>query len=208
MAENAQELQRIYRQRLAQTAAYRQRVWAVLTSAFFQRWISPASTVLDLGCGCGEFVNQVRAQKKLAMDLNSNVSRHLPADVQFVHQDGSQPWQIANDSLDIVFTSNFFEHLPDKECLKRTLRQVHRCLKPGGRLMAMGPNIKYLPGQYWDVFDHHTPLSETSLTEALEAEGYRVDQVTPRFLPPPLSIRRNIQCGSFASTWHCHGCGG
>ena len=52
--------------------------------------------------------------------------------------------------------------------------------------MAMGPNIKYLPGQYWDVFDHHTPLSETSLTEALEAEGYRVDQVTPRFLPPTL----------------------
>jgi SAM-dependent methyltransferase len=183
MPEDAQELQRIYRQRFAQTAAYRQRVWEVLVSAFFQRWISPTASVLDLGCGYGEFINQVRAQEKLAMDLNPDASRYLQADVQFLHQDCSQPWPLPENCLDIVFTSNFFEHLPDKECLKLTLRQARRCLKPGGQLLVMGPNIKYLPGEYWDFFDHHTILTEASLAEVLEMEGYRVDQVTARFLP-------------------------
>lgn len=46
----------------------------------------------------------------------------------------------------------FFEHLPDKAHLLRTLGQIRRCLKPGGCLIAMGPNIKYLPGRYWDFF--------------------------------------------------------
>jgi SAM-dependent methyltransferase len=90
---------------------------------------------------------------------------------------------LPEDSLDAVFTSNFFEHLPDKKALKQTLRQAFRCLKPGGRLIAMGPNIKYLPGLYWDFFDHHTILTEASLGEVLEMEGYQLQQLTPRFLP-------------------------
>lgn len=183
MPENAQELQRIYRQRFARTSAYRNQVWQVLTGSFFHRWISANAVVLDLGCGYGEFINNVKAEKKFAMDLNPDAPQHLQAGVLFLHQDCSQTWPLPDNTLDVVFTSNFFEHLPDKECLKRTLRQAFRCLKPGGRLLAMGPNIKYLPGLYWDFFDHHTILTEASLAEALEVEGYHVEQATPRFLP-------------------------
>ena len=65
----------------------------------------------------------------------------------------------------------------------RTLRQALRCLKPGGRLIAMGPNIKYLPGTYWDFFDHHTILTEASLSEAMEVAGFKVENFRARFLP-------------------------
>ena len=92
-------------------------------------------------------------------------------------------WPLPDNSLDIVFTSNFFEHLPNKECLKQTLRQAFRCLKPGGRLIAVGPNVKYLPGLHWDFFDHHTILTEASLGEVLEMIGFRVEKAVPRFLP-------------------------
>jgi predicted SAM-dependent methyltransferase len=61
-----------------------------------------------------------------------------------------------SQSLDVVFTSKFFEHLSDKPSLVATLSKAFRCLKPSGRLIALGPNIKYLPGEYWDFFDHHT----------------------------------------------------
>ena len=86
-------------------------------------------------------------------------------------------------SLDVVFTSNFFEHLPDKVALGRTLDEIHRCLRPGGRLVAMGPNIKYLPGLYWDFWDHYIPLTEASLKEALVTRGFTVDVCLGRFLP-------------------------
>jgi SAM-dependent methyltransferase len=183
MSENAQELQRIYRQRFRQTSEYRNQVWRVLANSFFNRWIPADATVLDLGCGYGEFINNIAARQKFAMDLNPDAPKHLVPTVRFFEQDCSVTWPLPDQALDTVFTSNFFEHLPDKECLKRTLQQAFRCLKPGGRLIAMGPNIKYLPGRYWDFFDHHTILTEASLGEVLQIEGFRLEQVTARFLP-------------------------
>jgi SAM-dependent methyltransferase len=183
MSENAQDLQKIYKRRFGETAAYRNLVWQELTNVFFNRWVGPKDAVLDLGCGYGEFINNIRATKKWAMDLNPEAPKHLAGEVTFLHQDCSSPWPLPEGSLDSVFTSNFFEHLPDKDCLKRTIRQILRCLKPGGRLIALGPNIKFLPGQYWDFFDHHVALTELSLAEALEVEGFAMEQVTPRFLP-------------------------
>ena len=183
MAENAQDLRKIYQRRFSDTAAYRNRVWQVLTGAFFNRWMDPDAAVLDLGCGYGEFINNIRAAKKWAMDLNPDAPSHLAKDICFLHQDCSDPWPLPEASLDAVFSSNFFEHLPDKSCLKRTLRQALHCLKPGGRLIALGPNIKYLPGQYWDFFDHNVMLTELSLAEALEVEGFALEKVIARFLP-------------------------
>jgi SAM-dependent methyltransferase len=183
MASTQQELSKIYHRRFVRTAAYRNKVWQVLTRDFFTRWVAADASVLDLGCGYGEFINNIPARRKLAMDLNPDAPLRLAAGVEFLHQDCSAQWPLADNSLDVVFTSNFFEHLPDKECLNRTLRQAMRCLKPGGRLIAIGPNIKYLHGEYWDFYDHHVYLTETSLGEAMEVEGYLIDTIVPRFLP-------------------------
>lgn len=183
MASTQQELSKIYHRRFLSTAAYRNRVWQVLTREFFSQWVKPDATVLDLGCGYGEFINNITAGRKLAMDLNPDAPSHLVPGVEFLHQDCSAPWPVPENSLDVVFTSNFFEHLPDKECLSRTMRHAFRALKPGGRLIALGPNIKFLHGKYWDFYDHHVYLTETSLAEGLEVEGYALDQVTARFLP-------------------------
>jgi hypothetical protein len=83
----------------------------------------------------------------------------------------------------VVFTSNFFEHIPTKEGLRATLCEAYRCLTPGGKIICMGPNIKYLPGKYWDFWDHFLPLTELSLSEVLELVGFRVQQCYPRFMP-------------------------
>ncbi|MEI6860754.1 MAG: class I SAM-dependent methyltransferase [Verrucomicrobiota bacterium] len=183
MTNSPSELSKIYHRRFARTMAYRNRVWQVLTQEFFHRWVRPDATVLDLGCGYGEFINNVAAGRKLAMDLNPDVPRHLAAQVEFLQQDCSMDWPLLANSIDVVFTSNFFEHLPNKDSLNRTLRQAWRCLKPNGCLIAVGPNLKYLHGEYWDFYDHHVCLTETSLGEALEVEGYRIEVITPRFLP-------------------------
>lgn len=183
MASTQQELSKIYHRRFVRTAVYRNKVWQVLTRKFFSQWVAPDATVLDLGCGYGEFINNIPAGRKYAMDLNPDASKHLAKEIEFLHQDCSAPWPLAENSLDVVFTSNFFEHLADKESLNRTLRHALRSLKPGGRLIAVGPNIKFLHGEYWDFYDHHVYLTETSLGEAMEVEGYTIDVITPQFLP-------------------------
>ena len=182
-ANDPADLQRIYSARFEKNLGYRRLVWSVLVGDVFQRHVAATDAVLDLGCGYGEFINQIHCGQKFAMDLNPQAPRFLDKDVRFLEQDCSARWQLADNSLNVVFTSNFFEHLPDKAALGRTFDEVKRCLAPGGRLIAMGPNIKYVPGAYWEFWDHHLPLTENSMREALETRGFQVDECVGRFLP-------------------------
>jgi len=182
--KDPRELQAIYERRFkTERARYRQQLWATLVDGFFGRMIAPDAAVLDLGCGYGEFINHVRGSARFAMDLNPKATKFLDPAVKFLFQDCTQQWPLADRSLDVVFTSNFFEHLPDKLALKLTLVEAARCLKPGGQLIALGPNIKFVQGAYWDFWDHFLCLTELSLAEALENNGYVVRRAVPRFLP-------------------------
>jgi SAM-dependent methyltransferase len=182
-AHTSSDLRRIYHARFSGTAASRKKVWQILLPEFFQRFVKPTDVVLDLGCGYGEFINEVRCGKKFAMDLNPDTRSYLEPAVQFLEQDGSTRWPLEADSLDVVFSSNFFEHLPEKAALGRTLDEIFRCLVPGGHLIAMGPNVRYLPGAYWDFWDHNLPLTETSLGEGLTNRGFELVKCVDRFLP-------------------------
>lgn len=182
--KDPRELQAIYERRFVERrVAYRRQLWQTLIAGYFQKLVPPNAAVLDLGCGYGEFINNVEAREKFAMDLNPKAPEHLAPTIKFLHQDCSQRWALPDESLDVVFTSNFFEHLPDKLSLKLTILEARRCLKPGGRLIALGPNIKYVQGAYWDFWDHFLCLTEASLGEAMENNGYRVALSEPRFLP-------------------------
>ncbi len=177
------ELEKTYHRRFDADLQYREAVWKVLVHRFFSRYIRPSDDVLDLGCGYGHFINQVACARHYAIDLNPASRCFLQNQVTFFEQDCSMPWPLDANSLDLVFTSNFLEHLPTKTHVKSTLGEAYRCLRPGGLLVAMGPNAKYVPGSYWDFFDHHIPLTELSLREALELTGFRSREVIGRFLP-------------------------
>jgi hypothetical protein len=56
-------------------------------------------------------------------------------------------------------------------------------LRPGGRFIVMGPNIRYAYREYWDYYDHLLPLSDSSLSEGLIQWGFEIERVIPRFLP-------------------------
>lgn len=180
-----EDLKSLYRHRFsASELPAKNALWKTLCESHFQKYVNPASdTVLDLACGYGEFINNIRAARKLAVDLNPDSPGAVADDVVFHAVAANALGPIADGSVDVVFTSNFFEHLPDKTALQEVLGEVCRVLKPGGRLIAMGPNIRYLPGAYWDFIDHHLPLSERSLVEALQLAGLHPGRVIERFLP-------------------------
>ena len=186
------ELQRQYERRFAKQHSYRNDVWKILVTEYFQKFISEDAILLDLGCGWGEFINNIEAKKKFGMDLNPEGKNRLGASVEFLEQDCSNEWPLPSNSLDCVFTSNFFEHLRSKDDLRRTLTQIYRCLRPGGRLICLGPNIRYLAGAYWDFWDHYLPLTERSLEEGLELLGFRVERSLSRFLPYTMTGGRSV----------------
>lgn len=183
MIHSESELATIYDQRFKGRQDYRNRMWRVLVTDFLQTYVPFDGAVLDLGCGYGEFINNILCRTRFGMDMNPDTAKRLSADVQLLQQDCSIAWNLPEASLDVIFSSNFFEHLPNKQVLASILKQAFRSLKPGGKLIALGPNIKFLSGAYWDFWDHHLPLTEKSLEEGLKIHGFEVVCCRDKFLP-------------------------
>jgi SAM-dependent methyltransferase len=176
------DVQTIYQRRFADMLAFRRRMWDVLCREFFQRHVPPDATVVEIGAGYCEFINHIRAGRKIAVDLNPDTRVHAGPDVTVITSSTAHVPSLADGTADIVFASNFLEHL-SREDILATLREVRRLLKPGGRFLILQPNIRYCKEDYWQFFDHITPLCERSLTEALETTGFEVVYCLGRFLP-------------------------
>lgn len=178
------QLEKLYRHRFeAADLPKKLAIWQVLCEGFFAKFVSPTATVIDVGAGYCEFINNIRCGRKIAIDLNPDVRRFAAADVEVRNESCTNMASIPADSADVVFLSNFLEHLPSKQLVFDTLAEAKRVLKPGGRVLILQPNVRFLPGEYWDFFDHHTPLTERSLAEALEILDMNLEVVISRFLP-------------------------
>lgn len=178
------ELEKLYRHRFEEAELPRKlEIWKVLCDDYFSRFVRPTDTVIDIGAGYCEFINNISCGRRIAIDLNPRVREFARPDVEVFNESCTNLSSIADTSADVVFMSNFLEHLPSKQLVFDTLSEARRILREGGRLIILQPNVALIPGAYWDFFDHHTPLTDKSLVEAVTTLGMRPVHVVTRFLP-------------------------
>lgn len=178
------EVQRLYRLRFSLRDRRRKdEVWRVIVEDFLQAWIRSGDHVLDVGCGHGEFLNHVRCARRIGVDLNPDAAGELRDGIEFHPGDVRDLSFLPDASVDVAFTSNLLEHLASKRDVEGLLREVKRVLKPGGHLIALGPNLRFLPGTYWDYWDHLVPITDRSLLELLLNLGFETVDCLPKFLP-------------------------
>ena len=187
MKKKTDALRDIYRIRFTKLEIYRNNVWMILCDEYFSKFINPDSNILDLGSGWGEFINNINAANKWALDLNPDTKQHLNQGIIFLQQDCIKRWEIQSESLDVVFTSNLLEHLTERKNVEFTISEAKRCLKPNGIIICLGPNIKYLTRSYWDFWDHVIPITESSISELLKLMGFNIELSISKFLPYSMS---------------------
>src|SRR5215475_11780498 len=102
------------------------------------------SQVLEIGSGSGRYALQVARTagcRVLGVDINEPgvenanrlaVAENLAERVKFEKRDASQPLRFSDASFDAVFSNDVLCHIPGRAKL---LRELHRVLKPGGRLL-------------------------------------------------------------------------
>ena len=182
--QNGKDLADLYRIRFNEEFLPRKKdIWKVLCKNYFQKFVGGDDVVVDVACGYGEFINNILAGTKIGIDLNPDSKKYLSPEVEYHAISADALDSIGEARANVLFTSNFLEHLPDKATLDNFLEQVMLVLKPGGRFMILGPNLRYLPGEYWDFYDHHLGLTHLSLCEALELKGFVIHTCLDRFLP-------------------------
>lgn len=173
----------IYSERFDKNAQQREKLWEILVRDFLQKFVKENDTVLDLAAGYCEFINNINCKQKIAIDLNKMTNKKANKNVLVFNTFSTRLPKELTGKVDVVFTSNFFEHLDNSEELLNTLKEVNRVLKKGAKIMVLQPNIRLVGGKYWDYIDHTLPLTERSLTEALDLSGFSVTYQKTRFLP-------------------------
>lgn len=168
--------------------AKRDTVWKALWQYFFANRINSDDCVLDLGSGYGDFINNVVARRRIAVDVWDGMAAYLDPGVEAIVSSVTNLLKVEDGSINYAFSSNLFEHL-SKDQLAETLGQLKAKLAPGGTLTTLQPNYRYCASEYWDDFTHVTAWSHVSLADFLESQGFEVIEVRPRFLPLTVKSR-------------------
>ena len=74
-------------------------------------------------------------------------------------------------------------------------------MKPGGRLVIMGPNFRYCKSDYFDCIDHRLILTHRSVEELLHSEGFTLLETYPQYLPFSFRGRRYPYLGGLVSLY-------
>lgn len=106
--------------------------------------LSAASRVLEVGCGaggCAIFLAQTLGAAVTGIDVNEAGIRNanelaqvngIASRVRFTHIEAGSPLPFEKGSFDAVFSNDAMCHIPDR---LDTLREWHRVLRPGGRIL-------------------------------------------------------------------------
>ncbi len=160
--------------------------WQTLVRHVFQKQIPPDAVVLELGAGYGDFINAVKAKRRLAVDTWAGMVAHLDRGVEGLVTSVTRLETVADDSVDYVFSSNCFEHLTQAD-LVLCLAQLRLKMKPGAQLTIVQPNFKYCAREYFDDYTHVAIYTARGLSDLLAANGFRIARCVPRFLPLTLA---------------------
>ncbi|HEX4935527.1 MAG TPA: class I SAM-dependent methyltransferase [Gemmatimonadaceae bacterium] len=173
--------------------ARRDLVWREVVKWLQNRYIPADSRVLDLGAGYCNFINNVTAREKHAVDVFTRFPSFAAPDVN-THVSSVTSMDFFDDShFDVAFASNLFEHL-NRPDLLMLLREMRRILKPGGLLILMQPNFKYCSETYFDDYTHIQIFTDASLYDFLEAYGFAIRDAFPKFMPVNMksTLRLNL----------------
>jgi ubiquinone/menaquinone biosynthesis C-methylase UbiE len=164
-------------------------VWRALWRYYFRSRIASDESVLDLGSGYGDFINNVEARRRIALDSWPGFAKHLEHGVEAIVAPVTDLSAIADGSVDYAFASNLFEHIT-KSDLAAVLAALRRKLSARGRLTMLQPNYRYCSAEYFDDYTHITVWSHVSLADFLRSNGYEVLETHPRFMP--LTVKSNL----------------
>ena len=173
----------------------RDQVWRSIArylDGFLQ--VRPDSIVLELGTGYGSWIRSVGSRRRYALDINPELPLLFEklglSDVNTCVGNCTRLEHFESSWAEVILASNLLEHLVVEE-VEQCLSEIHRVLRPGGRLCLIQPNFALCPTTYFDDYTHRTVFTHVSLPDWVESKNFHIQRVWPRFLPLTMKGNRS-----------------
>lgn len=156
-----------------------------IISKYIQNFIWDDKIILELACWYWDFINNIKAKSKNAIDIYENSIKYLNKDVEFISGDLSLAWReqsYNNKYFDVIFASNFLEHLDDN-WLDNVMMGINKIIKNDWLLIIVQPNYRYMYKDYFDDYTHKKVFTHVSLIDFLESNWFKVIHCEKKFLP-------------------------
>jgi cyclopropane fatty-acyl-phospholipid synthase-like methyltransferase len=157
-------------------------VWSVV-AAHLARWVPETAHVLEIGAGYCDWINHVRAARRVGVDLWPELPRYAARGVEAHVLDVTGDLRsLGAGAFDVVLASNVLEHFaPDTA--SQVVADVRALLRHGGRFIIVQPNFRHAWRRYFDDYTHRAIFTDVSLPALLRSRGFAIDHVEARFLP-------------------------
>lgn len=170
----------------------REVLWRSLWKYHFSRYVRASDCVLELGSGYCDFINNVEAGSRIAIDSWHGFLAYLTSGIEGHVGNATELGFIKNRSVHFAFASNLVEHLTQEE-FGRLLDQLKEKFAPGGLLALLQPNYRYAFREYFDDYTHVAIYSHVSLCDFLRARGFEIVECIPRFVPLTIKSRFKVR---------------
>lgn len=174
--------------------------------------VAPPGRTLDVGCGTGVLAARLaaRGHRVVGLDPSSgmlDILRRQAPMVEAVHGSGTElPFE--DGSFDVVFTVAALHHIAEPEAVRRTLGEMVRVTRTGGRIVVWDHNPR---NPYWGNLMARVPqdtgeerlIPEAEVVSGLIAGGGQVlsiqqlglvpDFVPSRLLPLAALAERGVE---------------
>ena len=159
---------------------YPSKLTAHLTEEYLRGY--RGSSLLDLGCGRGEFLHGFAELGFRAQGFDrSRPERPRFSEPVVVGDYEQSGLPFADGQFSVLFNKSVFEHVRDISSL---LRECHRVLAPGGRMVSLVPDWTAQWRHFYDDWTHVRPFTMTGLRECIQSHGFEVrEAVRFRQLP-------------------------
>jgi ubiquinone/menaquinone biosynthesis C-methylase UbiE len=97
--------------------------------------------ILDNGCGTGLLFERIPARQLVALDISSAMLSYASRRGEQLILGNSQQLPLKDSSFDAIFCRSLLHHLPEPEI---AIKEMHRVLRPGGRVVAVDTNTSIL----------------------------------------------------------------
>lgn len=143
-----------------------------LTRYLFDRFgIKPGQSLLDIGCGRGEFLDGfIRCGVKgHGVDRSRAAEKYCPAAELRTADLETDKLPYDDDFFDVVYSKSVIEHFYYPEKL---VAEIYRVLKPGGLVITMCPDWEFNYRMYPEDYTHRTPFMRASLRDIHLIHGF------------------------------------